>query len=147
MITMTRKLVASVAMTAAMLAAGAGAAVMAPNATATPSQDANYVRCVAEDGLSSRSGDTNTAMLGEAIATDIFYDARTPLAESNYLLMNAPAYVGLTQLDADWLVNCATWTWLGYGPALYNGATPVNTYYTPPSSTYRGPYSGAGMIV
>jgi hypothetical protein len=108
-------------LSAAVLAGFAALALYAaPAAQATPQQDGQYVACVTNDGLYSNRGPSAHAATGREIATDITSGLRTALQERNYVYETTPANIGLT--DANWLVNCATEVYLGYGaPVGWNG--------------------------
>lgn len=94
----------------------AGSLGLAGPANATPYQDSQYVSCVAQDGLFNYSGPSAQAAEGRAIAYDISSGLRTEIQERNWVYHNTPANIGLT--DANYLVNCATQVYLGYGPGL-----------------------------
>lgn len=84
----------------------------------TPSQDAQYVACVASEGIYNNQGPSTAAALGRSIANDIALGLRTPLEEQYWVYYNTPA--SITQYDANVIVNCATSIYLGYGPPVWN---------------------------
>lgn len=103
-----------VAATVAALALTLGVGVAgAPDAAATPAQDAAYVACVAQGGLYNELGPDAQAAIGRMIATDIA-NGVPPLVERDWVYYHTPVEIGVTQ--ANWLVNCATMVWLGFGP-------------------------------
>ena len=102
--------------------AGLGAALLATPmvaagaASAYPGSDldAQYVACVAQDGLFSHGGPSMQAAYGRQIANHISWGWRDPVQERDWVYNDTPAVIGVT--DANWLVNCATQVYLGFGP-------------------------------
>jgi hypothetical protein len=100
--------------------AGLGAAVAigsltgAGAANATPYQDSQYVACVAVDQLYSTHGPSAVAARGREIANHISSGWRDPLHERDWVYYNTDSEIGVT--DANFMVNCATQIYLGFGP-------------------------------
>lgn len=112
-----KRITTTVLAAAALAAAALGTAAQAG---ATPLQDAQYVSCIADDGLASNSGPSSAAFVGRAIVTDIAAGLRSPAEEAAYVYANSNASITVT--DANVMVNCATEVWLGYGPEGPHGS-------------------------
>ena len=69
---------------------------------------------MAQDGLYNSNGPSFQASFGRQIANDISLGIRNELQERDWVYYNTPAGIGVT--DANYLVNCATQVYLGYGP-------------------------------
>jgi hypothetical protein len=107
----------------ALAASGIGALALfsAPSANAyTLEQDAQYVACAADGGVTGSS--YSVADMGEAVTSDISVRGYTPLAERNRVM----AVYAVDLRGANVAVNCATKTYLGYGPR-HTTDTPSNT--------------------
>ena len=104
-----------------LAAAGLGAAVAlgslvgAGTASADSYQDSQYVACVAVDGLFSYSGPSAQAAFGRQIAGHIASGLRDPLQEREWVYWNTPG--DIDRVSSNYLVNCATDIYLGFGPA------------------------------
>ena len=104
-----------------LVVAGLGAAVAVSSllgagpASADSYQDSQYVACVAVDGLFSYSGPSAQAAFGRQIAGHIASGLRDPLQEREGSTGTRPARS--TWASSNYLVNCATDIYLGFGPA------------------------------
>ena len=100
--------------------AGLGAAVIggslagAGTANAESYQDSQFVSCVAKDDIYSSNGPSSLVARGREIAGHISSGLRDPLQERDWVYRNTGSDIGLT--DANWLVNCSTQVYLGFGP-------------------------------
>ncbi len=107
-----KKLIAAAGIGAALIAAPLAAA---GTASASPQQDSQYVGCVAEGGIYNNLGPSSVATVGRDIAYHISSGIRDPLEEREYVYFNTPNSVSRT--GANYMVNCATDIYLGFGPA------------------------------
>jgi len=97
---------------------GAGTA----NAYLGSDTDSTYVTCVAQDSLYNNYGPSALAAVGRQIANEIELGVRNPLQERDYIYRVTPYSIGVN--DANWMVNCATSVYLGYGPGSTAPSTP-----------------------
>ncbi len=112
----TRRLVAGGVTAGSLMLGAAGLVIGAGVAKAEPAaflQDAHYVACVAQGGLHNTVGPAMAAAFGRALAREILSGISVG-DEQQWVYLHTPAAV--SRLDANVLVNCATRTYLGYGP-------------------------------
>ena len=104
-----------------------GTLVGAGTASAYPGADLDslYVTCVAVDGLYNHYGPTALATYGRQIANDIQLGVRDPYQEREYVYYDTP--LTISRDDANYLVNCATSVYLGFGPGSDGGSSGGST--------------------
>jgi hypothetical protein len=115
-ISRTKKFVVGGAVAGSLMLGAAALVIAAGIAHAdTGLADTQYVTCVAQDGLYSTDGPSDTAAGGRKIAYDISSGLRTVSEEQYYVYLHTAAVI--QQYDANYMVNCARAVYLGYGPS------------------------------
>lgn len=103
-----------------LAAAGIGAALFAASVATTgvasaASPDGRFLTCLAVGWGQSSDDVSGSLWWGHRIANDISSDLRSPIQERDYVYYTSDVR---TMVQANVMVNCATSTYLGFGPPL-----------------------------